>query len=392
MELTNHQMIALQEIVNWLDNWDLKEKPYWILVGYAGTGKTVLIAELVDNLKQYQQLEDSKDKRTVAVATLTWKAANVLKQKGISSAQSIHSLIYNAERNDVTKEWIFTRKSKATLQSEYNLIIIDEASMVDRAMREDLATYQIPILFVGDSFQLPSISKDTEDINFLANPDSQLSEILRQAQNNPIIQLSMAIRQGHSRFANGTNYNNKVFIFDKKSVLDKWLLSADIVIVGYNRTRILINNRIRQLKGHNPNNYPAKDENLIAFSSCKESKIFNGQSFISNKDYSDLKLTPNQIKVLSIKSEDDDHITSHLIRTIFVDNKTPEYKIPFRLKGEKELLQLAFSYAITTHRSQGSQFNKCIVFNEAFGANEEEKLRWLYTSVTRAVDKLILLQ
>jgi exodeoxyribonuclease-5 len=75
--------------------------------------------------------------------------------------------------------------------------------------------------------------------------------------------------------------------------------------------------------------------------------------------------------------------------------KTEGFKIPYSSSKDKKkehLLQIAFAYTITCHKSQGSQWNRVIVYNEAFGRDEIEKARWLYTSCTRAVDKLILLQ
>ena len=387
IKLTPTQLDAMLAIVDFLDNFDVKKKPFFILAGYAGCGKTTIISELVYNLKMYQTLSEC-DTKKVAVATLTWKAANVLRQRGLDKASSIHSLIYNAEKDPKTNEITFHRKSKIEIQKEFYLIIIDEASMTDTSIRADLATYEIPILYIGDSFQLPSISKD--EANFLANPDVQLTEILRQALDNPIIQLSMAIRQGQTKFPN-CNVDNKVFIFAKKNVNDRWLLNADQVIVGYNKTRIAINNKIRTLKGHDPATYPAKDEKLISLSNCREKGIFNGQAFTSVDDYSMQKLKPNEIKILKIQSEDSES-KPHLIRTIFTDHKTADYTIPYKTKGEKELVQLALGYTITTHKSQGSQWPKVVVYNEMFGQTEEEKARWLYTSVTRSIEKLILLQ
>ena len=121
IKLTPHQTEVILRITNWLDDFDIKKKPYHILTGYAGTGKTVLIGELVDNLKMYQKLADNKnDTKKVAICTLTWKAANVLRQRGLDKACSIHHLIYNAEKDPVTKEVVFHRKSKAELQQEYS--------------------------------------------------------------------------------------------------------------------------------------------------------------------------------------------------------------------------------------------------------------------------------
>jgi ATP-dependent exoDNAse (exonuclease V) alpha subunit len=392
--LTPHQNTALDEICHWLDEFDFKKKAYYILTGYAGTGKSVLINELVTNLSLFKKInDDNKEKDLeVAVATLTWKAANVLRSKGISVAQSIHSLIYIADRDPVSGELVFTKKTKFDMQSKYSMIIIDEASMVDSEMRKDLASFELPILYVGDNFQLPPVSNNIEDQEFLLSPDSRLTEILRQAEANPIIKMSMLIRDGRTKFNNGTVVDNKVFVFSKRDARDKWLTTADQIIVGYNKTRTQINNHIRQLLGYDPNVYPHMGEKLIALNNIRELKLFNGQPFTSGSDYSTFKLKPNEIKALKIIDEEDKAST---VRTIFNDMKTEGFKIPYSSSKDKKkehLLQIAFAYTITCHKSQGSQWNRVIVYNEAFGRDEIEKARWLYTSCTRAVDKLILLQ
>lgn len=389
MLLSTHQTEVLDQIVHWIDNFDVEVKPRYILTGFAGVGKTTLITNLVKNLNTYIKLDDKgEDSKKIAVVTLTWKAANVLRQKGLDEASSIHRLIYNSEVNPVTKEVEFRRKSTFEVAHKYSLIICDEASMTDKVIRADIESFKIPVLYVGDNFQLPSISKDPENANFLLNPDSQLTEIHRQALDSPIIQMSMAIRNGQRMFANGTNVDNQVFVFSKKDVRGKWLLDADQVICGYNKTRIELNRQIRAAKGHNPSNYPNVGEKLVALSNCREKEIYNGQSFTCAKDYTASAHKPNEYRYLSLINDDDD---KQFVKTIFTDLKTPEFILPYGA-ADKQLVQMGYAYAITCHKAQGSQYDKIVIHNEPIGNNEEEKARWLYTAITRAVKKLILLQ
>ena len=141
--LTEEQSRALFEIRTWYTD---KMQPFWRLKGYAGTGKTSLMKFLL-------QCDDFRSNKMIGVVAFTHKAASVLRKKGIPDAKTIHSLAYKVEtlpNGDV----IFTRRPKEEIRSLYSFLIVDEASMVSKAMRDDLLSFGVPILFVGDSGQL----------------------------------------------------------------------------------------------------------------------------------------------------------------------------------------------------------------------------------------------
>ncbi len=169
---------ALSAVSRWLKRGD---QPVFRLFGYAGTGKTTLaraIAEGVDG--------------EVAFAAFTGKAALVLRGRGCVGASTIHSLIYRSRGGDEEgPNFVLNRQGAA---SKAELIIIDECSMVDEELGRDLLSFGKPVLVLGDPAQLPPVKGGgffTE-----AEPDAMLTEVHRQAKDDPIIHLSMTVREG----------------------------------------------------------------------------------------------------------------------------------------------------------------------------------------------------
>jgi len=189
------------------------------LFGYAGTGKTTLVKHLAEGV-------DGK----VLFAAFTGKAACVMRSKGCYSASTIHSLIYKAresgEEMPSFELWNDAPASKA------KLIIIDECSMVDAELARVLMSFGVPLLVLGDPAQLPPIQGGGFFTD--AEPDAMLTEVHRQARDNPIIRLSMDIRAGNP-LAEGQYGDTQVV---RRAELDpKRVLGADQVLVGRNVTR-----------------------------------------------------------------------------------------------------------------------------------------------------------
>src|SRR5437588_6806206 len=182
-EFTPHQDAALKAVAGWLrDRPGERGTPLLFrLFGYAGTGKTTLARHLAAHL-------DGE----VKFAAFTGKAALVMRAKGCAGASTIHSLIYRArESGEETPNFELWDDSPA---SKAALIVIDECSMVDAELGRDLMSFGVPVLVLGDPAQLPPIAGGGFFTD--AEPDAMLTEVHRQAQDDPIVRMSMDIREG----------------------------------------------------------------------------------------------------------------------------------------------------------------------------------------------------
>ena len=230
---TPHQNEALAKVAAWIKAkpGEGAAPPVFRLFGYAGTGKTTLAKHIAEGV-------DGK----VLFAAFTGKAALVMRSKGCHGASTIHSLIYRArESGEETPSFDLWSDSPA---AKAKLIVIDECSMVDAELGRDLLTFGAPVLVLGDPAQLPPVAGGGFFTD--AEPDAMLTEVHRQAQDDPIVRLSMDVREGR-RLAPGTYGETEVV---RRDELDPArVIGADQVLVGRNATRRAYNERMRQRRG-----------------------------------------------------------------------------------------------------------------------------------------------
>src|SRR5436305_9958527 len=212
-DFTPQQDAALKAIAHWWKN-DRHQSPLFRLFGYAGTGKTTLARHLAAGV-------DGK----VLYAAFTGKAACVMRSKGCRGASTIHRLIYKPPE---TKEEqpSFELWSKAPA-SNAKLIIIDECSMVDAELARDLMSFGVPLLVLGAPAQLPPIQGG----GFFTGtePDAMLTEVHRQAQDDPIVRLSMMIRAGNT--LREGRYGESAVV-RREAVDPARVIAADQILVG----------------------------------------------------------------------------------------------------------------------------------------------------------------
>jgi len=385
--LSADQKKALDHILEWYKK-DKHSMQFVTLGGFAGTGKTTLIAIL------RQELHRIEKDLSVGFASYTGKAARVLKtklkeQNTLSSDDSvgtIHSLIYSPIIND--KEEIIGWQTKDEI--EPNLIIIDEASMVDETIWSHLLAYHVPIIVVGDHGQLPPIKGN---FNLMEKPLLKLEEIHRQAKENPIIGLSIQARQ--SGEIEPGKYSSTVKKYtrddvDGQEVLDEMLSSYNndtLVLCGYNNTRRKLNQFIRQAKGFE-SPAPSAGDRVICLRNNHRKNIYNGMlgtiMHIEKKD----KLW--YLAEIAMDGEQDCY--EGLISVDQFGSETPFNFTEKRGKFmEGDLFD--FGYALTVHKAQGSQAKKVILFEERFKQMTDDNWRrWLYTAVTRAEEELYIFE
>src|SRR5262252_4805239 len=255
---TPHQEEALAAVARWLKAGPGSGAPQvFRLFGYAGTGKTTLARHIADDV-------DGK----VLFAAFTGKAALVMRSKGCGGASTIHSLIYRPRDSGAEVPsfdlWEDAPASKA------KLIVIDECSMVDAELGRDLLSFGVPVLVLGDPAQLPPIQGGgffTE-----AEPDAMLTEVHRQAQDNPIVRLSMDIRASED-IEPGRYGETEVL---RKGDLDpQCVLEADQVLVGRNATRRSYNARMSERRGFE-DEMPSAGDKLVCLRNNRKKGLFNG--------------------------------------------------------------------------------------------------------------------
>ena len=366
---------ALKAVSRWLKEG---RTPVFRLFGYAGTGKTTLAKHFAENV-------DGE----VLFAAFTGKAAQVLRSRGATNARTIHSLIYRP-RGEETVEDEETGKTSVAPMFSINrqsplakaaLIIIDECSMVDEQLGKDLMSFGTPILVLGDPGQLPPVSGGgffTEQ-----EPDYLLSEIHRQAKDNPIIHLAMDVREGREIMRGDYGAAQ---VISKSEVTQSLVLEADQVLVGTNRTRRRYNQRLRELKGFSAD-YPQSGDKLVCLRNDPAKGLLNGSLWqVMSSSRETVKPGIN----LMIRPEDDDMDRGaakiKLLKAAFEDVET---EIPWSTR--KRYDEFDFGYALTVHKAQGSQWNNVVLFDESY-AFRDSRERWLYTAITRAAETLTIVR
>lgn len=359
---------AIKAVKAWLK--DKKGPQIFRLFGYAGTGKTTLAKHLAQDVKGL-----------VLYACFTGKAAMVLRKKGCDDASTIHSLIYKARQDKVTGEvdFILNRDSAA---ANAELIVIDEVSMVGEDLARDLLSYGKKVLVLGDPAQLPPVKGEGFFIN--ATPDMMLTEVHRQAAENPIIRMSMEIRDG--RMLMPGQYGDSLVI-QRASVepeqMRSMVLGADQLLCGLNRTRQTFNARIRALKelaGSQADWHPTAGDRLVCLRNNREKSLFNGGLW----EVQTAKAKKGKIKV-RVKSLDEPDRAPVDIKVLEEFFKGTEKDLDWRKRKDSD--EFTYGWALTCHKSQGSQWDSVIVFDES-RAFRDDSAKWLYTAVTRAAEKV----
>lgn len=359
MTWSPQQDAALKAVADWLRRGD---KPVFRLFGYAGTGKTTLarhIAEGVDG--------------DVAFGAYTGKAALVLRTKGCADASTIHSMIYRSRESDEGgPQFVLNRQSQA---AKADLIVIDECSMVDEELGRDLLSFGQPVLVLGDPAQLPPVKGGgffTE-----APPDVMLTEVHRQAKDDPIIHMSMKVREG-GRLEPGTFGESRVI--RRREIDAATVMAADQVLVGLNKTRRLYNTRLRELNGYR-DPMPAVGEKLVCLRNDKTKGLLNGGTW----SIQTLRGIRNDFIRMDVLPDDDARRRAVEVAVHKAFFEGTEEEVPFVLRRESD--EFTFGYALTVHKAQGSQWDNLVLFDESY-AFREHRSRWLYTGLTRAAEKV----
>jgi exodeoxyribonuclease-5 len=341
----------------------------------------------------------------IAYASFTGKAAEVLRKKGNPNAMTMHRLLFDSVPRPAGG---FMHKPKPALG--FTIVVVDEVSMVPKSLMDQLFKHKVYVICLGDPFQLPPIDTD-EDNHLLDHPHVFLDEIVRQAMDSEIIQLTMKIRENATL---DDWKGNDVMILPNHSLNTGMLLWGDQVIVGTNMQRLAQNNNIRALLGKGIN--PEDGDKVICLRNYWESINYDGDALVNgtigtltNSSQEWLSLPRQLIYNEPIQKFDVlnfDFVANGSIYPavmgdrimLLTGEKCCDWRLAYKLNRAKnrygDLLPKEFSYgyAITCHKAQGSEWDKVLVLEEKFPFNKTEHARWLYTAATRAVDKLVIVK
>lgn len=384
LQLSPQQQQVVAAVMDWFKN---PSKPFITVGGYAGTGKTTLVAHIRSLLAK------ENPKLKVAFCSYTGKATRVLQEnlstQGINYRQdnvsTIHSLIYQAVKDSEDHIIGWSRRSKDKF--EFQLIVVDEASMINREIWDDLLSYGVPILAVGDHGQLPPIGGE---FSLMIKPDLRLEQIFRQEQGSPIIRLSVIAREEGTIpfgiFGKGVKKLRRADSDTQELLGDLFLRMRDdmLVLTGYNHTRVKLNTAIRGLLEFDTA-LPSRGDKVICLRNNHQHKIYNGMvGYIRS-----IKLNPDladSFYEAEIAFDEQENVFTGQL-------SVEQFGAQSTLKDErrKGIDLFDFGYALTVHKAQGSQAETVVVFEERFAKMDDDSWRrWLYTAVTRARRELYI--
>ena len=364
--------------------------PITIISGGPGVGKTTIIKAIVNAYLSFYKLSKIDALSKVALLAPTGRAAKKLASSTLLPAQTIHRFLkWNKETDDFQV-------------NEYNpnfqtLVIVDEVSMLDTHLLSSLLkglTSHIKLVLVGDVFQLPSVGSGqilSDLINSEKFPYIFLKQIYRQSENSYIPYLARDIK----------NHEIKDDLFEKKDDYSFLEVSIDNIkstikkICEISKAKGISESDIQILapmyKGENGiDNLNYIMQNFFNPSSDEKNEITYGFVKYREKDKVLQQINNPDCNVFNgdigyiekIEKRQEGNITKDVI-TINFDGNFVEY-------NKEDLSMIKHAYAITVHKSQGSEFPHVIVpVCRSYNKMLYNKL--IYTAVSRAKKSLVVL-
>lgn len=414
--LSDQQQAASDRFSQWLDDFQAgtATRPFFVLQGFAGTGKSFTINHIIDDL----ELEAN-------FMAYTGKAALVLRKYSGVEATTIHSACYKylgtdtarmkelyglQQEGDLDEEQLaeikremdelrqprFELNREAFPKDSNRVLVLDECSMVDNNMLKDLTSYGIPIIALGDRGQLRPISGT--GALFGGAPDAELTEIRRQALESPIIRWSMLARE--RKPLPPTNFDTwqvdeaakiPAAFARPPPVLKELFDSHDMAICWKNATRRDLNQARRKQLGWTTT-YPTVGETIQLQNNDNNRALFNGQF---GQIMTDPEIMDYHIECDVLFEDKDDPIPMKLLRFRFDEYFEPRAKDQVPPWMFKNAMEADFGYVITCHKAQGSQWDRVLVFEENVfnwhrGDAQAQRAEWLYTAMTRAAQKVTI--
>lgn len=412
-QFSAQQREAVDAIVGWLE---AQSSSRFVLRGPAGSGKTSLIAEV---LEQASLTPDE-----VRILAPTSKAKECLRRRLPSRfrdcCRTLASFLWRYRPVDsVGEDPAFETRPRA-IEIGLRLVVVDEASMLTDRDIERLQPYTV--LFVGDPDQLPPVidaerQQDGEqDARILDRPDFELSRVHRQVPHSGIWATAARLREGkevglfdlHER---GVRVLERSARDLSSREIDQLLCDHDVIVTGRNATRIRLNMRKRQLLGfcYHPGDYIPKpgewlvvDENFTPGDGAIGIRLENGErieviEFLGLESVRDDDPSILEVRALvrvegrPTETRGEVLLSGQMLRGLHLKGRTRDtFDISGRNRG---VVRADWGYAITVHKAQGSEWRRVLVVEDLDGLDERIPLqRWRYTACTRAIEALTIVR
>ncbi|WVW37803.1 Dda-like ATP dependent DNA helicase [Aeromonas phage Gekk3-15] len=389
--LNGGQGSAVQSLQEW---WDAIQKvrqkygkhaiiadymrPYFVIAGLAGTGKTTIVKYGVRAIGLHPH-------KCVFIAP-TGKAASRLRAKGNAGAMTLHSFAYlclgefEDERTGEDQPVFIERGS---LDFVPDLVVLDEGSMVSARDRETLVSFNIPLVVLGDHGQLDPVNA-VAGFDLENGSDVKLEEIERQGADSNIIRAAMFVRQGY-QLPERDYPDMKVirgYPSTEKFVEFAGLDGVSQILCGRNETRRSINSEVRAALGFTAP-LPKKGEKIVCTFNQRNHGVMNGELYIvdgfpEKPTMEEYRGDDHDVWFIPLVSTDDGRKVRARFnpKCFLAEVDSDEHKEALKHAGGWD-----WGYAITVHKSQGSEWDNVLLVDESMSGN---KAKWRYTGITRA--------
>ena len=446
-EATNNQKKIIESLSTWLSDEDFGR--IFLLNGYAGTGKTTIIAALVVALKELGI-------KPILLAP-TGRAAKVLTRYSREVAYTIHKKIYR-ERSITDYE---SRFSLDYNRERDALFIVDEASMLSASssdgatfgsgnLLEDLVSYvrsgkRCRLMLVGDDAQLPPVGDDfspaLEPSTLLPYGDVEygtMDEVVRQSHDSGILFNATMLRcmlennifetpHFDMSFHDFRKVEGSELLEELQDCYDRFGRDETIVITRSNKRANRYNEGIRRYNLSAEEEIESGDMLMIVKNNYfyAEQDKDSPMAFVANGDVARLRRIRRfeefygfrfaeavlefpdydnyemQVKILlDTLTSESPSLTREQSKTLFYEVEKDYADITVKSKRYKAIrenahfnaMQIKFAYAVTCHKAQGGQWRAVFVDRCLFGDEQmsRDMLRWLYTAITRATERVYL--
>lgn len=398
MELNKMQGVASKEFQKWYKNPKIRKRPWFEISGPAGSGKTTVVKHIIEALG----ISDDD----VIFMAYVGKAALALRLSGVNG-RTIHSVVYDIieiPKRDLDGNYVYDDNGKKIIETRFikkdklpdniKLLVVDEGGMVATDIGNDILSFKIPTLVLGDLNQLPPVFGHSL---FLHKPDVILNEIMRQKKDSPIIYLSqLAI---HGMLINHTTYGNDVKVIRKDQLTDNMLGDADLIICATNNTRDEINWFVRKNIYEITEPFVVTGDKLICRKNCWDTilgdkSIGTDIALVNGMIGNVVKTDKNNTKRnMNMKIDFKPEFSKNCFKNVPINSNYVLSPYGERVRVNPKFVPyivFEFGYCSTCHLAQGSQYENIVVYVDTTFSTSEYFRKWLYTAITRAKTKLTL--